>query len=108
MLECLLALHICHLLLLIDLVALYNVLTIKERWNPLPYKLVLHGTTQPLVLEHSGTDIIKIFNTFEEASAMKDQLNAITFNNVQWEVVSLSAEKNRDTSSEEVEEAYKS
>jgi hypothetical protein len=65
------------------------------------YKLFLHGTNQPLVLEHSGTNIIKIFNTFEEASAMRDQLNAITVDNVQWEVVSLSAEKNRDTSSEE-------
>ena len=59
----------------------------------MPYKLISRGTNQPLVLEHSGTNIIKIFNTFEEASAMKDELNAITVDGVQWEVVSISAEK---------------
>ena len=57
------------------------------------YKLISHGTNEPLILEHSGTDITKLFNTFEEASAMKDELNAITVDSVQWEVVSVSAEK---------------
>ncbi|UOQ91545.1 hypothetical protein MUO14_13240 [Halobacillus shinanisalinarum] len=61
----------------------------------MPYKLISHGTKPPKELHHSGTDTLKIFHTFGDAIVMKDELNAITVDNVHWEVIPLSVEKEK-------------
>lgn len=62
------------------------------------YKLTLRGSIPPQALHSSGAETIKIFDTFEDANAMKDELNGITFDNVHWEVTPISAENNKNGS----------
>ncbi|UJL46148.1 hypothetical protein KFZ58_17595 [Virgibacillus sp. NKC19-16] len=58
----------------------------------MPYKLIklISNNTKPSqVLQHSGTNSDKTFDTFAEANAMSDELNTITVDSVQWEVLSV-------------------